>query len=394
MSTLFPQKLLVVDPGMAQIFGHHYAYNTALRAWLATQGNPGRFLFSKLLPEEMQKEFPESRAVFSWSLYARPQEPGYDPMAFAQYSARAFANDLHTWADGEADAETLVFSHTLDPTALYGLALWHGSLPESRRPCLALNLMLDVSDGDFCRALLGLSLPLLRQSKRVRLFGGAKASALLLSELSGEPCDMLPSPLPDGLENYLISACPDRPVFGITGDARQGKNLQSLPPAILRYLASGGKGLFHIQLTASDEALTPVLIALHELTRDYPQQVHLGYRHLEEAEYYAHMGRLSALILPYSPDAYHRYRPSGPVIESALLGVPAIVCAGGFAEEELAPLDNGSLFMENADPASLAKALLRFEREKDERKARAMAARPGYAVKHGTGAIMRMISGR
>jgi len=177
----------------------------------------------------------------------------------------------------------------------------------------------------------------------------------------------------------------------LIGDARQGKNLHILAPAMLRYLASGGQGVFYIHMTPTEEATLSSLLPLHDLHRDYQEQVKIGHHHLAEKEYYALLGCFTALVIPYSPNAYHVYRPSGPVIEAAALGVPIIACAGGFAEDELATLDNGSLFVEQASSKDFAQAFSRFEREKDVRKARAVAACFGYAASHGMDAIMRLL---
>ena len=386
-----PRKIVVADPGMAQSFGHHYAYNKALQSWFTKNGVAGSFLFSRHLPAELLAEFPDSRAVFSWSPYNPPQSPEVNPVDPLRRAAEALAAELRVFADAATNADTLVFAHTLDPAALYGFALWQAALPEARRPRLGLNLMLGVTDSAECRELLAPARDLLRQTGKARLFGGSKGSARLLSELFGVPCAMLPTPLPEYLERCRLAACPDRPVFGLTGDARQGKNLHILAPAMLRYLATGGQGLFHIHLTPTDEALIPALLPLHDLSRDYPERVTLDWRRLDEKEYHARLGGLTALIIPYSPDDYHVCRPSGPVIEATALGVPIIACAGGFAEDELAALDNGSLFMERPSAKDLALALARFEREKDARKARAMAACSGYAASHGTDAIMRLL---
>lgn len=354
-------------------------------------GVAGSFLFSRHLPAELLAEFPGSQAVFAWSPYSPPQSLKTDPADALKRAAETLAAELHVFAEAAADANTLIFAHTLDPAALYGFALWQAALPEARRPRLALNVMLGVTDSGECRERLAPACGLLRQTGKARLFGGSKGSARLLSECFGAPRAMLPTPLPKYLERCRTTICPDRPVFGLTGDARQGKNLHILAPAMLRYLATGGRGLFHIHLTPTDEALIPALLPLHDLSRDYPDQVTLDWRRLDEKEYYARLGALTALIIPYSPGDYHICRPSGPVIEAAVLGVPLIACAGGFAEDELAPLDNGSLFMEQASAKDLAFALGRFEREKDARKAKAMAACSGYAALHGTDAIMRLL---
>ena len=384
-----PYDILIVDPGMAQNFGHHYAYNRALRDWCAANGARGRFLFSRHVPAELLAEFSGGQGAFSWSLYSQPPVPGEGPKEALQRTAEDFAADLR--AHVEADADTLVFAHTLNPASLYGFALWQADLPENRRPRLALTVMLGVADSAAGRESLTPACAILGQTDRARLFGGSKATARLLSELSGRVRAMLPTPLPKGLERFRAEGGPGEPLFGTAGDARMGKNLHILAPAILRYLAGGGTGKFHIHLTPTDEALIPALLPLHDLSKEYPERVILEWRYLDEEQYLARLGGFTALILPYRAEEYHACRPSGLVVEATALGVPLVACAGGFAENEIASLNNGSLFMARADPRELAQALALLEREKDARKARALAAAPAYAAGHGLDAIMRLV---
>ena len=386
--TAAPYDILIVDPGMAQSFGHHYAYNRALRDWCAAEGARSRFLFFRHVPAGLLEEFPGGRGVFSWSPYLPSSGQGEGPEDAPRRSAEDFAAELH--AHIEADADTLVFAHTLNPAALYGFALWQASLPEGRRPRLALNVMLGVADNAAGRESLAPACALLGQTGRARLFGGSKATARLLSGLSGRTCAMLPTPLPKKLERFRAEGCPGEPLFGTVGDARMGKNLHLLAPAILRYLAEGGAGRFHIHLTPTDKALIPALLPLHDLSREYPERVVLEWRYLGEEQYLARLGGFTALIVPYPAEAYHVCRPSGLVVEATALGVPLVACAGGFAEDEIASLNNGSLFMDRADPRELARALALFEREKEARKARALAAAPAYTACHGLDALMRL----
>ena len=388
--TAAPYDILVVDPGMAQSFGHHYAYNRAVRDWCAAGGAQSRFLFSRHVPAELLAEFPGGQGVFSWNPYQPPSLPGEGPEEALRRSAEAFAAELRIHV--KADAGALVFAHTLDPASLYGFALWQANPPEGRRPRLALNVMLGVADSAAGRRSLAPACAILGQTEGARLFGGSKATARLLSGLSGRARAMLPTPLPKGLERFRTEGAGGAggPLFGTAGDARMGKNLHILAPAILRYLAGGGAGRFHIHLTPTDEALIPALLPLHDLSREYPDRVILEWKYLGEEDYLARLGGFTALVIPYRAEEYHACRPSGLVVEAAALGVPLVACAGGFAEDEIAPLNNGSLFMARADARELALALALFEREKEARKARALAVAPAYAAGHGLDAIMRL----
>jgi glycosyltransferase involved in cell wall biosynthesis len=157
-----------------------------------------------------------------------------------------------------------------------------------------------------------------------------------------------------------------------------------------RYLAGGGRGAVSVSVTPTDIELTDTLVALHELMREFPQRVRISFRHLGVHEYYVGMAASTAIVAPYS---YGRFRPSGLVIESAALGVPLIGLAGGFAEDELGGLRNGSLFLPRPTPALLSQALLRFDEEHAERGARARIAAKRYAGRQGTEALLRCLFG-
>lgn len=380
----FPQRVVVYDPGFVQRFGHHYTYNSLLRDALSGSGRESVLLCSGMLPDDVALEFPgcvkELRTPFYEGATAEP------PMERLRRRALGHARDLFSAAAAAAGGDALLFAHTLDPSALLGVALWHDSLPAAAHPAMVLNVMLGAGGEREYRDSLAPAAKLLAGVDRAALFGGTPALARLLGELTGKDCRMLPTPLPQALDGPHEKSGEIR--YGVYGDARTGKNLHILPEAIRRYLGQGGRGSFTVSVTPTDAGLTDALVALHELGRAFPNRVRVGFRHLGVAEYYEAMRSATALIVPY---CYDRFRPSGLVIESAAAGTPLVGLAGGFMEEELAGLDNGSLFFARATPALLSRALLRFDREHAERGAKARMAAKRYAARQGMDALLRCL---
>lgn len=374
-------RVLILDPGMTRSFGHHYGYNHAFGAAFRRERLEVRSYFSGGLPQELADEFPDSSACFNWSLFEEMIRVGDNPDDFYT-SAQAFCSELQSYASPAAGPDALVFAHTLDPTALLGISLWYRTIRESDRPALALNIMLGVSDTRECHRQLEAGCTLLRGMPRVRLFGGTRAIGEILSALMGQTCQMLPTPLPEQPEQYYANSQTEKLVFGLTGDWRPEKNLHIIPSALALYLKKGGHGHFTIQMTPTDESIHPVVLTLHDLSLLHSGKITLDIRYLEEKAYYANLASFSALLLPYRASEYPRYRPSGLAIEAAALAVPVIGAGGGFIEEELAQLGNGSLFVEMPTREYLVDGLFRFEREWETRKKRALAAAPGYASHH------------
>ena len=387
--------VFIIDPGMTRSFGHNCGYNHAFGQAFAAAGLAVRFFFSNAMPPELLREYPRTSATFAWSLYEEMGRipPGED--AAFRHSAENFCKEMERYVTPALEPDTLLFAHSLDPMSLLGIALWHAALPERARPVLALNVMLGVDGTPQCRARIEVACALLRgNGAQGRLFGGSKGIGEILSGLMGEACPMLPTPLPARPELYHRRDCSESLLFGLAGDWRTGKNLQILPSALTRYLTKGGQGAFKIQMTPTDKEVHPVVLALHDLGATFPDRITLDVRFLDTEAYYENMAAFDALVIPYTAKSYSRYRPSGLIIESAAMGVPAICAEGGFMEEELAPLENGSLFIPEPSAECLAQALFRFEREGRERKKLALAAAPAYCRYHDIRGFARRMSGR
>gem|GEM_PF-3675440 len=373
--------VFIIDPGMTRSFGHNYVYNHTFGQAFSKAGLPVSFFFNDRLTDALLDEYPNSTACFAWFLYQEMHNNRLSEEKF-QHSASSLAAELQAYINSRLDASTLILAHTLEPVSLLGFALWYTSITENQRPYLALNLMLGVDGTPQCQSRLETACSLLRGCPKARLFGGSSSVGEMLTTLMGKECPTMPTPLPEHPESYHNHTCPTEPLFGMAGDWRPGKNLHILPSALTRYLAQGGQGRFAIQATPTDTQIHSVVLALHDLSHTFPGRINLNTHYLDERAYYRNMASFTAMIIPYTAEAYSRYRPSGLVIESAAMAVPAICAQEGFMREELAPLRNGSLFMPAPTAACLAEALFQFEREMRKRKALALNAAQDYCRRH------------
>lgn len=387
------RHLLIFDPGMLSAFGHHYAYNSALRDAAKALGMEARWLCSNQLPAELGAEFPLAPQFLPWSTYGVLSSFPAIPDATVPAVVARLAGDIAHCFDAARPFPDLVFAHTLESALFLALLLWHAGLPRRERPAMALNLMLDLDEGERCRMLLEQAATLLTAAPDVALFAGTRSAVDLLAALTGRKAAMLPSPLPAWLDDCVSPPNQSGPLFSLFGDGRAGKNLHVLPTALMHYLRNGGKGRFALHMTPTDGGLHDIFITLDDLHRQFPNRITLALQRLDERDYYASFGAADALIIPYEASAYTRFRPSGLVIESAALGVPAICAKGGFMEEELGRLDNGSLFLESISPASLSQAFFLFEKEYVARKEQAIARAAEYRRVHNARAVLELVLG-
>lgn len=405
--------VLLVDPGMSSSFGHHLAYNRELAAAFCARGLAIDILANSRIDTGLLGNVPNCHTVMDWHFFAELDTTLHSSLDEFAASARRFADELHKHATAHLQPGTLFVSHTMGLGGVLGIFFWYNELPPEARPALALNCMLGLDDSPHCAARLALcanSLPQAagqalqpgcahmlpgvknRADGAVRLFAGTRPAAALVAQALGCACAMLPSPLPH-LEQVRTQEGPQTPVFGLQGDFRPGKNLEILPVAIVRYIKAGGRGSFAFPMPPVDEGTHPLYLALHDIGSTFPGRVQLDTSYLAPDAYYAALASYSAVLLPYTPQAYSLYRPSGLAIEAAVVAVPVLAAKGGFIENELAPLDNGSLFMEGANAASLVEALLLFEKHAAQRKAKALAAAQGYAALHNAAHVAALLCG-
>lgn len=383
-------RIIVYDPGMCTTLGHHYTYNTLFHQAFLQKGLSPHYLFGVHCPPELLQEFPIALEPLPW--LSHTLKPCAAPLSVDDCikAVRQNVVALHERLQAHCSASSLVFSHSLDSQSLLILALWYQSLPEDTRPALSLNMMININTSSRCRGLLMAARDALAGA-RLRLFGATEAIVSLLSEIFSIDCQMFPTPLPGNIAQFIAQPTAAAPVFTIVGAARQEKNIHLLASAIHRYLLGNGQGRFTINMTPQDTAMQDILLTLHDISRNYPENLRISFTRLSEHDYFTEIGHSDAVVIPYDSASYTRFRPSGVAIEATALGVPVICAKQSFMEEELGPLDNGSLFLDSITPKALANAFFEFDKTHIDRKNKALRRAHAYRGKHNTENAMTML---
>ncbi|MCC8194893.1 MAG: hypothetical protein LIP28_09645 [Deltaproteobacteria bacterium] len=312
-----------------------------------------------------------------------------DAVSHARELGETFAGELHQFVEESIAPGTVLFSHTVNAPMLWGYSLWlerlkkepprivvnHISLPDDAADLEAHRLALEAASRHDALTIMGGSIPLCR----------------LLEQYTGKHVGYMPTPMATSLPPRRREK-DDTPVFCVAGEARCGKNFEILPRGIGRYLVGGGAGKFSIQLHRRDDSLDEVIGLLQALQEKFPLRIELNLQPFYGQEYYNHISRCDAILLPY-PVWNYRTRPTFIIFEAAALGVSSIVQRGTSMEEELRSLNNGSVFMDGDSPAELTRAMEAFERNLEANRRAASDAAPVCRAAHNPQRYFSLIMG-
>lgn len=268
-----------------------------------------------------------------------------------------------------------VLCHSGNALVMYAVARWLKSLDKEKIPPVLINLQNHISEDEVDETIYCASLKLLDEFPTVRIFGSNVNICRLLKKYAGRDIPMLPLPFeyPAFSGN---SETKEGPVFGFAGEARPEKNLWVFAPAMKLYLEQGGKGRFNIQahFFLNDYPDTrkahEQLIALGE---QYPDRVLLRFAPLYGIDYYRHIAACDAIVLPYPPELY-KGRISQVAMDAVAMGTSTVVPKNSSLEDDVRRLNNGSAYIEEISPSSLAETFFAFENGWRERKQLAASA--------------------
>jgi hypothetical protein len=370
------KRLVVIDPGFAVLTGHHYS--TALTiAKECDQRNIECVFFTS---RDLAYKFARSdRIPGAETALCRPEltEAIYLPVktyaaasvleVFLIYS-EILAVELESRVGPYCGQDTRLLCHTANAIVIYAVSKWLAR-KTAETPGIVLNVQhsLDAWEANFMQyAAAQTSISAFRQA---HVFGSNAPLCRLLSACSGLMTHIFPLPLslPSAAERNRGAD----PCFCVAGEARSEKNLAILPEAIRRYFSAGGRGTFNIQLQPMP-GQTEKLVRrdLPRLQSEFPDRVNLLLALLYGDAFYEHIAGSDAVLLTYPGQAYQN-RVSQIALEAAAFGVSCIAARHSSMEEELARLDNGSVFMEKADAECLAAAMLDFGQNLAANRARA-----------------------
>ena len=361
-------NVILLDPGMLHPHGHHHAWNSILQNSLDHLGIAHKCFFSRALSKEVLAHYHDAFPHFSYSPYGDLLS-GTDSFEKTLERSFIFYQDLLRISRFVTE-NTLVFAHSMGTAEILGTSLWFASLPEEKRPHIALNVhFLLHPPTDLTRRSYSIAVKNFHNSRKVRLYSVPDHLISMLREVTGMPVSYMPAPFIFEAWEPLGKA--DDLVFGIAGVAHPRKNLDLLPTAIEKYFLRGGRGRFmlHMELedSASSLSMFVTIEKLRKLEGRYPDKCKVLSQYLNSEEYYTLLRQCSVGMIPYSSIEHHKYRASQFFQEITCLGIPAIVCGGGWLQHEVEKLNNGGLVIPEPSAQCLVDALLEFDRSAAQR---------------------------
>lgn len=345
------RPFIVIDPDLIAPGGHHYEYARLLHAELGR--GCVRFYAHRSARFSVNATF-DVRPVFADSQYANARGA---PFAHTWRSTRdSLVRDLAAVDAADLHAETIAIVHTATIFALGGLAAWYAGLPAARRPRLfvqfqhplefALDRAADRTEALRCAHDAAQSL---RSAGVVRFAANTAACAERIARQLDVPCALTPVPI--GWAGYEHSAAPEAETFGFFGGLREEKGARLLAPAFAEFSTRYPEARLIVQAPAgqSDDSAVRALQAVPGVT--LIRSAFAG-----RARYFAALRRARWIVLPYDPAPY-RMRTSGVFIEAIGLGIPVIVPAGTWMEDELRSRGVPGLVMPAYNAGALSEAL-------------------------------------
>jgi len=370
-----PARLVVADPGLLGVAGHHLGYSQAVAQAAAERGLPALILANRVCIVQETDDgvpcLPTFRTRYRTGGAPNPlRRIAYTgasllpPMA-ALWVARTLRSGRRVirrelpvgdTLGGElaealeaagGGAQDLVLLHTVSVANLYSLP---SGLPRDAVGTLAVVLRrtpdeMEIADGAPVPIAQVLDALASHFGERLRLYADTEPLSLAYRSLVRHPVRTVPIPV---VIPRITSAAPasSPPHLVFAGGARIEKGYDLLPPLVA---ALRGRARFTIQSGPMDRGADPVVQQAHRrLLAMAGEDVVLLTKELAPPDYLALLADADLLLLPYDARAYGP-RSSGILAEARAMGIPAIVPAGTWMADAAGP----SRDVVFADPAGL-----------------------------------------
>lgn len=383
-------SLIFVNSGMSSCTGHDYSWNTALQSACKSRNIHHTFLFRKEISPCFLKEFSNSYAALTNTIYTKPfinieGDPYNLFIQQAEQIKKDFKNlkiDIHK--------NTLMFCHTADPATMLGMLWWCATMPAGQQPTLLFHFHYSFSPlGEWATQIFTEIRKALSPISHVYFCACIDFIASFLTYHLHKEVTLLPMPfnLPD------ISNSHNKIVYGFAGGGRLEQGPALLAPLALEYIKRGGKNNFIFQVAFSQQHpdIASIRQALENAEQLHPQQIQFIPQLITGEKYYDLLAKYSLLLLPYDSLRYHNARPSQIVQESIAMGIPALVPNGGSLAYEVTKAANGSIITDDLNVHTLCDALFTFEETAEKRLQQAKASRDRYIRYNNIDNIMQFL---
>lgn len=373
------RKLWLADHLLVDERGHHVSYNGFIADSARRAEMEVRILCSRECKAQVPGGFP-MHGIFRRDLRNNPS-----PLlsrsrlaldALEAFSRRRFESDLRKGLTADnVGREDVIFAEMLAPRNLAGWLHWLEVFPRGREPTLALHLGYGserfAADKD-----IPLRLGELKRSGKLLRARFVTDSEILKKKYEAilqRPVSHLPVVISRrASECYKSPGKP--PHFASLGNARQEKGFTEILAA-LDILNDNGPPDARFTLQSSDpDAMSAAALAnSRSITAN---SLSLINRPLDDDSYLRLLKDVDVLLLPYHLKKYHD-RSSGVFCEARTSGKPVITTEGSYLGLEVMREGTGWL-VQDRDPDSMARAILRATSELEPVAARCAQLMPRY----------------
>ncbi len=343
-------RVLIVDPAIHSLGGHHFVAMERLSLELDELSVPYRSLGASSVDSRVRKALGVSRC-FSESIYGRTD---WTKAEFRR-RAKAMARDLARCVRWHRP--NLVILPTCDQVLALALALAVNKAWSSWRPNVLLWLLFPPDRPgaleEYREAFSALR-SVIGDDRKMHICCETNRMALAFADAIGIAIETHPGPNAKVMPDLGRPAGANGPIVACIGHASAAKGYQLLPGAIVRVLEENPRIRFNIHGTINARDVGADESPFSQLSK-LGSRVELNMKPLPTLEYQKFFQAADMMLLPYDPVTY-RIRGSGIFNEATIAGKPIIVTAGcGFAEEAFA--EGRAVAIDGLERDSIANAI-------------------------------------
>lgn len=388
-----PARLLVLDPGLRFVAGHHFAYDLGvLRACLERELPVEFYVFADCQPEAVKVL--KAHAVLRPCQYESQSSDAYCGY-LEDFLLTGTVAEFNLFKNLRADIgpSDILFYHTAEPRILRGVAAWYLALAREKRPYLCLTFQnhcyryVAREHLELVRSVFRLALKPFLHEPKVCVAASNRLIAAQVRRMAEKPCPVFPVPLELEVPARTFQTRADKKTLciGYAGEGRQEQGVALLPEVIEAVLNAYPDVTFTVQFACRyvDDATIARLQAFGERVRVH-ESCFVG------ADFHRLLASFDALLLPYEQNRY-RERSSQVVIEAMALGVPLIVPVGTSLALEVKRFDCGYSLIRGDDAGAVIDAVARFVDNHDALTRKSVAAAGRCAAFHSGETLLDMV---
>jgi glycosyltransferase involved in cell wall biosynthesis len=322
-------QLIVIDPGLLELSGHHFNYNASIFRECRSRGIDVSIYAHSACSDDVAEVLPIKRCfdinIYDWQTVNTRKDMENKFKIFNNSVEENLVDKVNV----NLGPDDLILILTTTVHQIVGVMKWYSQL-KNPKPRICMQFMHHPwylgleSDPDFCTSILQQAMTSWEDDGSLRVTFAADNDLLanFLNKISGLPIRTLPMPINYPVGSFTGSRSnPERVRFGFLGDGRLEKGLHHFVGAILDQKAENvpnAEFFIHISNQQGRNA--------YYILKNVPNCTVLC-KQFTSVEYWDSAKSCDAIVLPYDPKYYH-IRGSGILFEAMGLGKPVIVTAG------------------------------------------------------------------